>query len=86
MGRHVGVLQDLCGPKMRLGPIPGDVVECPLGEEFTLVADRSSDDPRELTCSYRELPNDLKPGETVLFADGTVAHDRDRRRAAAGRG
>jgi pyruvate kinase len=26
-----------------------------------------------LTCSYRELPSDLKPGETVLFADGTVA-------------
>jgi pyruvate kinase len=72
-GRHVGVLQDLCGPKMRLGPIPGDLVECPLGEEFTLTLDRSSDHPRELTCSYRELPNDLKPGESVLFADGTVA-------------
>ncbi|HET6574379.1 MAG TPA: pyruvate kinase [Fimbriiglobus sp.] len=72
-GRHVGVLQDLCGPKMRLGPIPGDLVECPLGEEFTLVAERSSDSLRELTCSYRELPNDLRPGETVLFADGTVA-------------
>src|SRR4051794_12390867 len=72
-GRHVAVLQDLCGPKMRLGPIPGDLVECPLGEEFTLVTDRSSDDPRELTCTYRELPNDLKPGEAVLFADGTVA-------------
>jgi pyruvate kinase len=73
MGRHVGVLQDLCGPKMRLGPIPGDLVECPLGEEFTLVAEPTSDRARELTCSYRELPNDLKPGETVLFADGTVA-------------
>jgi len=72
-GRHVAVLQDLCGPKMRLGPIPGDLVECPLGEEFTLVTDRTSDNPRELTCSYRELPNDLKPGESVLFADGTVA-------------
>jgi pyruvate kinase len=72
-GRHVAVLQDLCGPKMRLGPIPGDLVECPLGEEFTLVMDRSTDSPRELTCSYRELPNDLKPGEAVLFADGTVA-------------
>ena len=58
---------------MRLGPIPGDLVECPLGEEFTLVTDRTSEDPRELTCSYRNLPNDLKPGETVLFADGTVA-------------
>jgi pyruvate kinase len=72
MGRHVAVLQDLCGPKMRLGPIPGDLVECSLGEEFALVTDRFSDNPRELTCSYRELPNDLKPGETVLFADGTV--------------
>jgi pyruvate kinase len=73
MGRHVGVLQDLCGPKVRLGAIPGDLVECPLGEEFTLVAERSSDHPRELTCSYGDLPNDLKPGEMVLFADGTVA-------------
>jgi pyruvate kinase len=73
MGRYVGVLQDLCGPKMRLGPIPGDLVECPLGEEFTLVTERSSDSPRELTCSYRELPKDLKAGESILFADGTVA-------------
>jgi pyruvate kinase len=73
IGRQVGVLQDLSGPKVRLGPIPGDLVECPSGEEFTLVADRSSDDPRELTSTYRELPNDLKSGETLLFADGTVA-------------
>jgi pyruvate kinase len=72
-GRHVAVLQDLAGPKMRLGPIPGDLVECPLGETFTLVAERSSESPRELTCSYRELANDLSSGETVLFADGTVA-------------
>jgi pyruvate kinase len=72
MNRQVGILQDLCGPKMRLGTIPGDLVECPLGKEFSLVADQTSDDPTDLTCSYRELPNDLKPGETVLFADGTV--------------
>ncbi|HTK74756.1 MAG TPA: pyruvate kinase [Gemmataceae bacterium] len=72
-GRQVGILQDLCGPKVRLGPIPGDLVECPAGQEFTLVADRASDDAHELTSTYRELPNDLKPGETVLFADGTVA-------------
>jgi pyruvate kinase len=73
MGRYIGVLQDLSGPKMRLGPIPGDLVECLLGEEFTLVVERASDSARELTCSYSGLPNDLKPGETVLFADGTVA-------------
>ena len=36
----IAVLQDLGGPKIRLGPIPGDAVECRLGDEFTLVADR----------------------------------------------
>src|SRR3954467_12497664 len=72
-GRQIAVLQDLCGPKMRLGPIPGDLVDCTLGEEFFLVTERTAEDPHELTCSYRNLPNDLKPGETVLFADGTVA-------------
>jgi hypothetical protein len=30
VGKHVAVLQDLCGPKMRHGAIPGDLVECPL--------------------------------------------------------
>lgn len=73
LDRHVGILQDLCGPKMRLGLIPGDLVECSVGDEYTLVEDRTSDNPRELTCSYRELPGDLRPGESVLFADGTVA-------------
>jgi pyruvate kinase len=73
LDRHVAVLQDLCGPKIRLGNIPGDLVDCHLGEDFTLVNDRSTDGPRELTCSYPDLPNSLKPGETVLFADGTVA-------------
>jgi pyruvate kinase len=72
MGEHVAILQDLCGPKMRLEPIPGDLLECSLNDEFTLVAGTPSG-PGELSCSYRELPNDLKPGETVLFADGTVA-------------
>src|SRR5262245_54481706 len=55
-GRHVAILQDLCGPKMRLGPIPGDVVSCVLGDEFTLVSEPSSSGDHELTCSYRDLP------------------------------
>jgi pyruvate kinase len=71
-GRHVAILQDLCGPKMRLGPIPGDLVECAPGAEFTLVVEPTGA-ARELTCSYAQLPNELKTGEAVLFADGTVA-------------
>jgi pyruvate kinase len=73
MDRHVAILQDLCGPKMRLEPIPGDVVECHLDDEFSLVSEPTIPGPHELMCSYRELPNDLRVGEAVLFADGTVA-------------
>ena len=72
LGRHVGILQDLGGPKMRLGPIPGDVIDCALGDEFTLVS-QPQGARGELTSSYPNLPDDLKVGETVLFADGTVA-------------
>ncbi len=70
--RPIAVLADLGGPKIRLGPIPGDVVECPFGATFTLVRQRSRDDPSELTCTYRDLPDDLKPGDEAVFADGAV--------------
>lgn len=72
-GRIVAILQDLCGPKIRLGPIAGDEVNCELGAFFTLAAEADPADPRRLTCSYRELAEDLRPGDDVLFADGTVA-------------
>src|SRR4051794_30083387 len=41
-GRRIAVLQDLGGPKIRLGPIPGDSVECAPGDEFVLVVERTS--------------------------------------------
>lgn len=72
-GRMIPILQDLAGPKIRLGEISGDAVDCALGEVFELVSDPNPDDPRRLTCNCPELVHDLKPGDAVLFADGTVA-------------
>jgi pyruvate kinase len=72
-GRMIAVLQDLGGPKIRLGPIPGGLVECRKDEEFVLVQDRTLDDPHQLTSTYRELPRDLRGGDAVLYADGAVA-------------
>lgn len=70
--KHVAVLQDLGGPKIRLGAIPGDIVDCGIGDVFTLVRERSSDDPHQLTCTYEDLCADLKLNDVVLFADGLV--------------
>lgn len=72
-GREVGVLQDLCGPKIRLGPVAGDAVECHPDAIFTLARGRTVDDPHVLTCTYEQLADDLRPGDDVYFADGTVA-------------
>src|SRR5262245_11792265 len=52
--RRVAVLQDLCGPKMRLEPIPGDVVDCRLNDEFTLVSAPSATTTEIGRASCRE--------------------------------
>jgi pyruvate kinase len=73
-GIQLAVIQDLCGPKIRLGSISGDVVSCDLDAEFVLAGEPGPDnDPHYLTCSYPSLPGELGPGQPVLFADGTVA-------------
>ncbi|MGO9918554.1 MAG: pyruvate kinase [Isosphaeraceae bacterium] len=75
-GRQIPILQDLCGPKIRLGQIPDDVVACDHGSEFILSSQAGPpNDPHWLSSSYRALADDLEVGQTVLFADGTVAMD-----------
>jgi pyruvate kinase len=74
LDRPIGVLHDLAGPKIRLGAIQGGEVVCGFDQEFTLVAENNADgSPNRLTCTYAELLQDLKPGDTILFADGAVA-------------
>jgi len=81
LGRRIAILQDLCGPKIRLGPIVDDVVSCDLDAEFTLWKQLDQrDDPRKLTCTYDELADDLEVGQSILFADGAVAMDVIERR------
>ncbi|HKI20453.1 MAG TPA: pyruvate kinase [Isosphaeraceae bacterium] len=73
-GRQIAVLQDLCGPKIRLGTIPDDVVACDHDSEFVLAREAGVvNDPHQLSSSYPALADDLEVGQTVLFADGTVA-------------
>ena len=75
-GVQLAVLQDLCGPKIRLGPIPGGVVACDLDAEFTLSAEpEQGGDSHCLTSTHPALADDLTVGQSVLLADGTVAMD-----------
>jgi pyruvate kinase len=69
----VGILGDLSGPKIRLGAIVGDEVQCNEGAEFRFIRGNQSDVPTDLTCTYEPLIDDVKPGDRILLADGTVA-------------
>lgn len=73
LDRPIAVLQDLSGPKFRLGPVAGDLIVCEAGARFVMATAPAPLDPTVLTCTHAELPRELSEGETVLFADGAVA-------------
>ncbi len=70
--RPLGILGDLCGPKIRLGELPNDVLHCQAGETYEFARETSAEFPKRLTCTYAELVDDLQVGDPVLLADGTV--------------
>jgi pyruvate kinase len=70
--RPIGVLVDLAGPKIRLGEIAGDAIECVLDDEFVFVGGAPRSD-RELGSTYPSLVDELATGDVVMLADGTVS-------------
>lgn len=72
VGRVAAILQDLGGPKIRLGAIPGDARQLHLGERIRFVK-QPSGQPGEFETTYPELIDDLQPGNLVLCADGMAA-------------
>jgi pyruvate kinase len=73
LGRPIGVLGDLAGPKIRLGELPEGGIACPEGARFEFVRETDGSDPHKLTSTYAPLVDDLKVGDRLLLADGTVA-------------
>lgn len=72
LGRPVGILGDLSGPKIRLGELPNGEVNCVEGEELTFVRGRPPQTANELDCTYEALIDDVELGDRILMADGTV--------------
>jgi pyruvate kinase len=72
-GCPVGVLVDLAGPKIRLGPLFTDPTQCEPEEVFTFIRGNQSSRENELTSTYAPLINELSVGDSVMLADGTVS-------------
>ena len=71
-GEHISILQDLCGPKIRTGKLKNGLIELKKGATFTFTIDEVTGDELRVTTTYRELPEDVKPGDSILLDDGKM--------------
>lgn len=74
--RHVAMLQDIQGPRIRTGLQPDGVpIQLTIGSVVSIVAEGVSVQPNEGTTipiSYPRLADDIKPGDRILITDGTL--------------
>jgi len=72
LGKPVAILQDLCGPKIRVGRIDGQGIALVPGKPFVLT-NRSGECGQSMAClSYPSLPSEVNPGDRILLADGMM--------------
>ena len=71
IGKDVGILQDLRGPKIRLGRLPDEGVELEVDDTVRLVPHETSE-PGTLPVQYPHLLEDVDVGDRILLADGSV--------------
>ncbi|MCM3562989.1 pyruvate kinase [Hydrogenophaga intermedia] len=72
-GREVGIMADLQGPKIRVGKFAEGKVQLVPGAKFVLDAARNEPgDALGVGLDYKELPRDVKPGDTLLLNDGLI--------------
>jgi len=68
----VAILQDLGGPKIRIGMMKEGGVELKRGKEFFLTSQVLIGDETQATVTYSALPGEVKLGDRILLADGTI--------------
>jgi pyruvate kinase len=71
-GKFVGILADLQGPKIRIAKFKNGKIELVAGKELVLDAELAKDagDEHQVGIDYKELPKDVKPGDTLTLGDG----------------
>ncbi len=73
VGKPVGVLVDLQGPKIRVGRFTNGSEELSVGDRFTITIEDVPGDSKICTTTYKGLPGDVKAGDPLLIDDGRIA-------------
>ena len=70
----VAILVDLQGPKIRIGRFTHAKVILKEGQDFVLdtLLDDNAGTEHTVSLGYKNLPNDVRPGDTLLLDDGRI--------------
>ena len=72
-GKEVAIMADLQGPKIRVGKFDGGKTLLVAGQKFVLDGTTTELGTNErVGLDYKELPRDVKPGDTLLLNDGLL--------------
>ncbi len=75
VGRPVAVLQDLPGPKLRIGALEGGTADLGIGDRLTFVCGPDNGKPGDaerMTISWPGLASSVAPGEVMYLTDGSI--------------
>jgi pyruvate kinase len=72
LGRAVGILVDLQGPKIRTGRFADGPITLVKGARFTITVNDVLGDQDSVSTTYKGLPGDVKPGDRLLVDDGKI--------------
>ena len=68
-GKEVAIMLDTMGPEIRTGVLDAGVNLIP-GRRIILTTEKILGNEKRISVSYDHLPQEVKPGNTILLADG----------------
>ncbi len=75
LGLPIAILLDTKGPEYRIRTFAGGKVEIKEGASFTFTTDEVEGDETRVAVNYKNLHNELKPGDTVSANNGMVVFE-----------
>ncbi|MBN8474774.1 pyruvate kinase [Sulfuritalea sp.] len=72
LDRHVAILADLCGPKIRCGTFPDGPLRLTPGEEVLIDPRVNRGGPGLIPSQYKAIAKDVRPGHRILLDDGNL--------------
>jgi pyruvate kinase len=72
LDRPVAILQDLPGPKIRIGAVEGNHVRLQSRRPFVLTTRELVGNQEKISVNYKALTRSVKPGDPILLGDGEI--------------